>query len=103
MYKVTSCIAMEADKTVNYICFDLNGELQFRVHNFRTWYLEKLQIFALPLSLMSQSIPTEYIPPGQPSPWKILCASDSQPRRQFFLSNSMPLGQKMMVEFSGMG
>ena len=51
---------------------------------------------------MSQSIPTGYIPPGNPRENFFERANPGHPGK-FFLSNSLPLGQKMMVEFPGVG
>ena len=50
---------------------------------------------------MSQSIPTRYIPPGNPR--KIFLSERIPTTRAIFLSNSLPPGQKMIVEFPGMG
>ena len=54
-------------------------------------------------SFMSQSIPTGHISPPR-NPWKNFFerANPGHPGK-FFLSNSLPPGQKMMVEFSGWG
>ena len=51
---------------------------------------------------MSQSIPTGYIPPGQPQ-GKLFEPADPGHPSKFFLSNPLPSGQKMMVEFLGVG
>ena len=52
-------------------------------------------------AVMSQSIPTGYIP--RATPRKIFLSERIRPNGQFFLSNSLPPGQKMMVEFPGVG
>ena len=51
---------------------------------------------------MSQSIPTGYIPPGQP-PGKFFWASESRPPGQNFLSNSLPWGKKWWSNSRGWG
>ena len=53
-------------------------------------------------ALMSQSIPTGYIPPGQP-PGSFFWASESRPPGQFFLSNSLPRGKKWWSNSQGWG
>ena len=61
----------------------------------------RLQII-LGLHIMSQSIPTGYIPPGQ-SPGKFFWASKSRPPGQNFLSNSLPRGKKWWSNSRGWG
>ena len=52
--------------------------------------------------LMSQTIPTGYIPPGQPR-GKFFWASESRPPGQIFLSNSLPRGKKCWSNCRGWG
>ena len=52
--------------------------------------------------LMSQSIPTGSIPP-RATPGKIFLSERIPATRAIFLSNSLPRGKKMMVEFPGVG
>ena len=63
------------------------------------WKYKKLGMSKKETVVMSQSISTGYIPP----PGKFFWASESRPPGQIFLSNSLSPGQKMMVEFPGVG
>ena len=60
---------------------------QFSIYFFSLWWQKNVWIELL----MSQSIPTGYIP--LPTPGKVFWAGESRPPGQFFLSNSLPRGK----------
>ena len=54
-------------------------------------------------TFMSQSTPTGYIPPPRATPEKNFLSERIPATRAIILSNSLRPGQKMMVEFPGVG